>query len=124
MINRPYFIRNVACWCGGGSAFPFCGLKEALGVGRGALLFEETRYGVLRGDDGRLALLPAIGTDLVVAQGHRAGHVLRDAVICGHAYTAVDRDRVRVLFKIMRKSRGQNRVTGSISIKPTNISLK
>lgn len=83
--NRPYFVGNAACWCGGGSVCPFCGLKEALGVGRRVLFFRETRYGVLRGDDGHLALFPTIGTDLIVAQSHRAGHVLRDAVICGHA---------------------------------------
>lgn len=83
--NRPYFVGNAACWCGGGSVCPFCRLKEALGVGRRVLLFGETRYGVLRGDNGRLALFPAIGTDLIVAQSHRARHVLRDAVICGHA---------------------------------------
>lgn len=86
----------VACWCdvhGPALHSASCGLG-----GRVSVLGDGQPRGrrALRGHQGGLALFAPfpIGADMAVAQSPRAGHVLRDAVICGHVYGPMQRGTV------------------------------
>lgn len=88
LLTLPPVPDLVACWCDvhgpalHGASRRLRGGASVLGDGK------PRRRRPLWGHQRRLALFAHIpvGADMAVAQSRRAGHVLRDTVICGHVY--------------------------------------
>ncbi len=86
----------VACWCD--VHRPVLHSASCCLGGRVSVLWDSQPRGwcPLRGHQRGLTLLTPIpvSTDMAVAQSPRAGHILRDTVICGHVYGPTQRGSV------------------------------